>query len=205
MNKILNIINNFRFLYLFIIFVMMARPAYSIPTTIEELKKSIGSICADYGIDFCAVEEEEVSKKKKPRKFTETEQKILTRLAEQQERLRVRSLELDRRENQLKALQEDIQRQISQLEKLQQEIEKDIEKKKTQDNSQLEKAVALYSKMDAATAAQSIAKLDRTIAVNILKQMKEKQASLVLSSMGAAESAKLIACLLYTSPSPRDS
>ncbi|MBS1256676.1 MAG: hypothetical protein MAG581_02502 [Deltaproteobacteria bacterium] len=193
MNKILNIINNFRFLYLFIIFVMMARPAYSIPTTIEELKKSIGSICADYGIDFCAVEEEEVSKKKKPRKFTETEQKILTRLAEQQERLRVRSLELDRRENQLKALQEDIQRQISQLEKLQQEIEKDIEKKKTQDNSQLEKAVALYSKMDAATAAQSIAKLDRTIAVNILKQMKEKQASLVLSSMGAAESAKLIA------------
>lgn len=146
MNKILNIINNFRFLYLFIIFVMMARPAYSIPTTIEELKKSIGSICADYGIDFCAVEEEEVSKKKKPRKFTETEQKILTRLAEQQERLRVRSLELDRRENQLKALQEDIQRQISQLEKLQQEIEKDIEKKKTQDNSQLEKAVALYSK-----------------------------------------------------------
>ena len=172
---------------------MMARPAYSIPTTIEELKKSIGSICADYGIDFCAVEEEEVSKKKKPRKFTETEQKILTRLAEQQERLRVRSLELDRRENQLKALQEDIQRQISQLEKLQQEIEKDIEKKKTQDNSQLEKAVALYSKMDAATAAQSIAKLDRTIAVNILKQMKEKQASLVLSSMGAAESAKLIA------------
>ncbi len=193
MNKILNIINNFRFLYLFIIFVMMARPAYSIPTTIEELKKSIGSICADYGIDFCAVEEEEVSKKKKPRKFTETEQKILTRLAEQQERLRVRSLELDRRENQLKALQEDIQRQISQLEKLQQEIEKDIEKKKTQDNSQLEKAVALYSKMDAATAAQSIAKLDRTIAVNILKQMKEKQASLVLASMGATESANLIA------------
>ena len=44
---------------------MMARPAYSIPTSIEELKKSIGSICADYGIDFCAVEEEEVKKKMK--------------------------------------------------------------------------------------------------------------------------------------------
>tara|TARA_B100002049_G_scaffold78202_1_gene57605 strand:- start:41 stop:577 length:537 start_codon:yes stop_codon:yes gene_type:complete len=172
---------------------MMARPAYSIPTSIEELKKSIGSICADYGIDFCAVEEEEAKKKKKPRKFTETEQKILTRLADQQKLLSARSLELDRRENQLKSLQEDIQRQVTQLEKLQQEIERDIEKKKNQDDSQLEKAVALYSKMDAATAAQSITKLDRVIAVNILKQMKEKQASLVLASMGATESANLIA------------
>ena len=172
MKKILNLINDFRFLYLFIVIFMMARPAYSIPTSIEELKKSIGSICADYGIDFCAVEEEEVKKKKKPRKFTETEQKILTRLAEQQKLLSVRSLELDRRENQLKSLQEDIQRQVTQLEKLQQEIERDIEKKKNQDDSQLEKAVALYSKMDAATAAQSITKLDRVIAVNILNQMK---------------------------------
>ena len=87
MKKILNLINNFKFLYLFIVIFIMARPAYSIPTTIEELKKSIGSICVDYGIDFCAVEEEEVKKKKKPRKFTETEQKILTRLAEQQKLL----------------------------------------------------------------------------------------------------------------------
>ena len=193
MKKKLNLINDFRFLYLFIVIFMMARPAYSIPTSIEELKKSIGSICTDYGIDFCAVEEGEVNKKKKPRKFTETEQKILTRLADQQKLLSARSLELDRRENKLKSLQEDIQRQVTQLEKLQQEIERDIKKKKNQDDSQLEKAVALYSKMDATTAAQSITKLDRGIAVNILKQMKEKQASLVLASMGATESANLIA------------
>ena len=193
MKKILNLINDFRFLYLFIVIFMMARPAYSIPTSIEELKKSIGSICADYGIDFCAVEEEAVKKKKKLRNFTETEQKILTRLAEQQKLLSTRSLEMDRRENKLKSLQEDIQRQVTQLEKLQLEIERNIEKKKNQDESQLEKAVALYSKMDATTAAQSITKLDRVIAVKILKQMKEKQASLVLASMGASESANLIA------------
>ena len=193
MEKILNLMNYFKYLYLFIVIFMMARPAYSIPTSIEELKNSIGLICTDYGIDFCAVEEEVAKKKKKPRNFTETEQKILTRLAEQQKLLGARSLELDRRENKLKSLQEDIQRQVTQLEKLQQEIERDIEKKKNQDDSQLEKAVALYSKMDAATAAQSLSKLDLGIAVNILKQMKEKQASLVLASMGATESANLIA------------
>ena len=89
-------------------------------------------------------------------------------------------------------LQEDIQRQVRQLEKLQQEIEKDIVKKKTQDDSQLIKAVALYSKMDAGIAAQSLALLERKIAVKILKQMKEKQASLILSNMGADESASMI-------------
>ncbi|SUZ74735.1 uncharacterized protein METZ01_LOCUS27589 [marine metagenome] len=192
MNKLLNIINEFKYLYLLFGFVMMARPAYSIPTTIDEIKQSVGSLCADYGLEFCALEPEAEKKAKKAHKFTESEKKILTRLAEQQERLRLRAMELDRREGQLKTLQEDIQRQITRLEKLQREIERNIEKKKTQDNKQLEKAVALYSKMDAVTAAQSISKLDRTIAVNILKQMKEKQASLVLSSMRAEESASLI-------------
>ena len=192
MNKLLNFINEFKYLYLLFGFVMMARPAYSIPTTIDEIKQSVGSLCADYGLEFCALEPEDEKKAKKAHKFTESEKEILTRLAEQQERLRLRAMELDRREGQLKTLQEDIQRQITRLEKLQREIERNIKKKKTQDNKQLEKAVALYSKMDAVTAAQSISKLDRTIAVNILKQMKEKQASLVLSSMRAEESASLI-------------
>ena len=192
MNKILNIVNDYKFLYLFIGIVLLARPAYSIPTSIEELKQSFGNLCTDYGLDFCAVESDEQKNSKKPRKFTETEKKILTRLAGQQDSLRLRGLELDRREGQLKTLQEDIQRQVSQLEKLQQEIEKDIDKKKAQDDAQLIKAVALYSKMDAVVAAQSLAKLERKIAVNILKQMKEKQASLILSSMGAAESASII-------------
>ena len=192
MNKLLNFINEFKYLYLLLGFVMMARPAYSIPTTIDEIKQSVGSICADYGLEFCALEPEAEKKAKKAHKFTESEKKILTRLAEQQERLRLRAMELDRREGQLKTLQEDIQRQITRLEKLQLEIERNIEKKKTQDNKQLEKAVALYSTMDAIIAAKSISKLDRTIAVNILKQMKEKQASLVLSSMKAEESASLI-------------
>jgi flagellar motility protein MotE (MotC chaperone) len=112
-------------------FVMMARPAYSIPTTIDEIKQSFGELCADYGLEFCASEPDAGKKKKKPHKFTESEKEILTRLAEQQSRLRLRALELDRREGQLKTLQEDIQRQVSQLEKLQQEIENDIKKRKT--------------------------------------------------------------------------
>ncbi len=192
MIKKLNLFNYFRIISVFIIIVMLSRPAYSIPTTIDELKKSFGEICSDLGIDFCAVDPELIEKKKKQRKFTEAEKDILTRLSDQKERLRLRSLELDRREEQLKMFQEDIQRQVTQLEKLQKQIEDNIDKKKTQDNEQLTKAVALYSKMDSVVAAQSLAKLDRKIAVDILKQMKEKQASLILTNMGADASASMI-------------
>ena len=34
--------------------ILVARPAYSIPTTLKEGQQLIGKICADYGIEFCA-------------------------------------------------------------------------------------------------------------------------------------------------------
>ena len=184
--------NNFKVLLIFIILAMLTRPAYSIPTTIDELKKTLGDFCSDFGIDFCTEDSKDKKNKKNQRKFTESEKDILVRLSEQKEKLRLRSLELDRREKQLKMFQDDIQKQVSQLEKLQKQIEEDIDYKKSQDNEQLIKAVALYSKMNAEVAAKSLAKLDRKIAVDILKQMKEKQASLILSNMGADISASMI-------------
>ena len=47
--------------------------------------------------------------------------------------------------------------------------------------------------MDAATAAQSIAKLDQSTAVRILIRMKDKQAADVLANMGPDKSVELIA------------
>ncbi len=182
------------FLALTTLFLFQPRPAYSIPTSVDEATQAVGDLCREYGLNFCASPPPEAGNgDQKPREFTATEKEILTRLADQQDRLRIRESDLDRRETQLKSLQEDIQRQITQLESLQQEIEQGIEAKKAQDNEMLDKAVAFYSKMDAATAAQSISNLDRKVAVNILMRMKDKQASEVLASMGAAQSAELIA------------
>ena len=192
MYKKINLINYFNILFIFIIFFIFPRPVYSIPTTIDELKKTIGQLCSDIGVDFCTIESNIEKNKKKQREFTESEKNILLRLSEQKELLRKRSLELDLREKQLKMFQDDIQRQVSQLEKLQKQIEENIDNKKSQDDEQLTKAVALYSKMDAEVAAKSLTKLNRKIAVNILKKMKEKQASLILSNMGADDSASMI-------------
>ena len=173
--------------------ILVARPAYSIPTTLEEGQQLIGKICADFGIEFCAyVPQEDEADAKKPLRLTATERQILTRLVEQQETLERRGRDLDRRETQLQALQEDVQRQIVQLERIQLDIEQSIETKKAQDIEQLEKAVSFYTRMDPGAAALSIANLDQKTAVNILMRMKDKQASAVLESMTAERSSELI-------------
>ena len=178
----------------FFAMICQARPAYSIPTSLDELSESVKALCREYGLEFCAGPPKDAEgEAPKKREFTETEKQILSRLVEQSEQIKQRETELARREAQFKALQEDIQRQISQLEKLQREIERDISKKKSQDQAKLDKAVSFYAKMDAATAAQSISKLDQVIAVRILIRMKDKQAAEVLANMGPDKSAELIA------------
>ena len=95
--------------------LLYARPAYSIPSSLEEIQQTFGGLCYEYGLEFCASppNSEEVDKRKQ---LTETEKQIITRLSRQQSRLQDREMDLDRREQQLKALHEDVQRQISQLE-----------------------------------------------------------------------------------------
>ncbi len=85
--------------------LLVARPAYSIPTTLEEGQQWIGELCADFGIDFCAyVPQEDEADAKKPLRLTATERQVLTRLVEQQKNLERRGRDLDRRETQLQAL-----------------------------------------------------------------------------------------------------
>ena len=131
MNRVLKKIKNINLLFFFFMLIMQVRPAYSIPSSLEEFQQMFGNLCYEYGLDFCASPPKSEEEGNKRKEFTETEKQILTRLSRQQSRMQEREMDMDRREQQLKALQEDVQRQISQLEKLQQEIERDIESKKT--------------------------------------------------------------------------
>jgi len=194
-----NFINKLSVLFVFTFLTIGARPAYSIPTVAElqtMVTSKIGGLCQQYGITFCANLAPRLGAGVQvPKKFTPNEVQILTRLNQRKLNLDQRELNLNRRENQLKALQEDMQRQITQLEKLQQSIDRSIASKKTQDTQQLQKAVALYSKMTAPAAAQSLSKLNRKTAVSILTMMKDKQASSVLANMNAARSAEILSII----------
>lgn len=160
------------------------------------LPDSVKDMCREYNMSFCAGEEkkqpQEEQQQKKQRTFTESESQILTRLLEQQRKLKSREQDLQRREGQLKSLEEDIQAQIAQLEKLQAAVQQDIERKKVQDRQRLDKTVAFYEKMEANKAARSIERLNTRIAVQILMKLKDKTASAILADMNPEKAAHLI-------------
>jgi len=159
------------------------------------LPSFIEDFCTNQGLDICAGEKKpEANKDQKPKAkpLTESEKSVLIRLREKDQSLLAKEKAINRRESQLKALEEDLQGQIGRLEKLQQEIEKDIDTKKKQDGEQLLLTVKFYEKMDPGKAARSIEQLNTKIAVQILLNIKDKQASAVLAEMAPEKSARLV-------------
>ena len=188
--KILNLLKNKLFLTL-VGGMFLANLAYAqlpLPSFIE-------NFCRNQGLDICAGEPEEETpsgpeEAEKP--LTSSERSVLLQLREKDKQLQAKEKALNRREGQLKALEEDLQGQIAQLEKLQAEIEKDIDTKKKQDNEQLLLTVKFYEKMDPGDAAKSMEQLNTKIAVQILLNIKDKQASAVLAEMTPEKSARLV-------------
>ena len=130
MNHVLKKIKNISLLCFFFMLIMQVRPAYSIPSSLEEFQQMFGNLCYEYGLDFCASPPKSEEEGNKRKEFTETEKQILTRLSRQQSRMQEREMDMDRREQQLKALQEDVQRQISQLENFSRKLKETLKARK---------------------------------------------------------------------------
>ena len=189
--KILNLFKK-RTLVMILCGMLLANFAYAaaipLPSFIEDF-------CKNQGINICAGEQKpDVKKDQKAQEkpLTESEKSVLKQLREKNQLLLAKEKAINRREGQLKALEEDLQGQIARLEKLQQEIEKDIDTKKKQDGEQLLLTVSFYEKMDPAKAAKSIELLNTKTAVQILLNIKDKQASAVLAEMAPEKSARLV-------------
>ncbi|MBF0278011.1 MAG: hypothetical protein HQM13_09480 [SAR324 cluster bacterium] len=159
------------------------------------LPSFVENFCKNQGLNICAGEQKpdtQKEQKAKEQPLTENEKLVLKRLREKNQLLIAKEKALNRREGQLKTLEGDLQGQIARLEKLQQEIEKDIDTKKKQDSDQLLLTVKFYEKMEPAKAAKSIEQLNTKIAVQILLNIKDKQASAVLAEMAPEKSARLV-------------
>ena len=56
--------------------IMQVRPAYSIPSSLEEFQQMFGNLCYEYGLDFCASPPKSEEEGNKRKEFTETEKQI---------------------------------------------------------------------------------------------------------------------------------
>ena len=51
----------------------LSRPAYSIPSSLDDVKKMFGNLCYEYELEFCAVTPQAEKRQEKRKEFTETE------------------------------------------------------------------------------------------------------------------------------------
>jgi hypothetical protein len=56
--------------------IMQVRPAYSIPSSLEEFQKMFGNLCYEYGLDFCASPPKSEEEGNKRKEFGEREKQI---------------------------------------------------------------------------------------------------------------------------------
>ena len=123
--------------------------------------------------------------------LTETEKQILLSLMERKRNLDQRDLQLNRREEQLRALRDNIQHQVAELKRLQEKIEASMEAKKAQDAENLKKVVDLYNGMDPKKAAQKLESLTPKVAVKILMAMKQRKAAALLEVLPADKAKRI--------------
>ena len=109
-------------------------------------------------------------------------------------KLKVRKLQLDKREEQLGKLEEELHKQkleiegrIKKLEKLRGQISRVLKERVDVDQAKVKKLVEFYSNMKPQQAAKIIETIDEDLAVEILGQMKKKNAASIMNLLNSGK------------------
>jgi len=117
--------------------------------------------------------------------------KYLDMAERKEQQISERTIKLAKREEQLKALERSIEEKLSQLDDERKFIAKTLQEEKDLKGERLDKVVELYDKMDPKKAAVAFEKIDKDLAVALLKRLKQKQVTTILEAMNPEKSVEL--------------
>lgn len=109
--------------------------------------------------------------------------RMLEKLQQEQERFALREKELQQRENELKILEAEVDKRIEQLKNLRRDLDEVLAQKDQTENEKVKQLSKIYQKRNPAGAAESLAAMDKDLAVSILAMMRDKYAGQILDSM----------------------
>ncbi len=128
--------------------------------------------------------------------------RILSNFNEEMQKLEKRQQSLDRRENELKILQSEVDNKLKQLKELREELEKLLAQKEEAENKKVKKLSMIYQKRDPASAASTLASMDKNLAVSILSEMRDKYAGKILDQMEPKKAVEYSTALGRLRPPP---
>lgn len=113
-------------------------------------------------------------------------------MAERKERqVEERTVQLGKREEQLKALEKSIEDKLVKLDEERKYLAKTIQQEKELKGERIDKIAELFEKMEPKKAAPAFEKLDKDLTVALFKKLKQKQVTTILESMSPEKSVEL--------------
>ena len=134
-------------------------------------------------------------------KMSKIQTEIIRQLKDREAQLNAREEELNRRAGELSSLQKKLDQKLAALEKLQQNIEAQRKKEDQEKAAQLLKLVKVYQNMKPAAAAAVMEKLDLKTTVEILRNMRGREAGKIMAKINPEQASK-ITKLLSDKPMP---
>ncbi len=116
---------------------------------------------------------------------------VLQRLVERRDQLEARSVELDLRENLLKATEKRIDTKIAKLKEIEATIAELLKKYDKQELEKLKSLVTIYEKMKPKDAARIFNSLDMEVLLDVSGLMKESKLAAILGKMNGTRAKEL--------------
>ena len=109
--------------------------------------------------------------------------RLLENLKEAREALKEREKMLEKRENELKILHSEVDKKLNRLSRTREELERLLAQKDEEEIEMVRRLGRIYQRRDPASAAATLAAMDRDLAVAILAVMRDKFAGEILDNM----------------------
>ncbi|MFP4193629.1 MAG: MotE family protein [Desulfobacterales bacterium] len=109
--------------------------------------------------------------------------RMLSRLEKERSEFAREKKELARRKEELKILREEVDEKLERLKQMRGELGEMLDEKQKVDEKRARKLSKIYQQREPAAAAQSLAEMEKDLAVSVLSLMRDKYAGEILDNM----------------------
>ena len=125
------------------------------------------------------------------REYTVAEQEVLESLLTRRQQLEAREREVQLREKLLEAAEMRVAERIAELKVIEEKIEASFGKQEDDRKAQMQSLVSMYENMKPKDAARIFDRLDMTVLIGVVQQMKTRKMAPILAKMDSAVAERL--------------
>lgn len=125
------------------------------------------------------------------REFTAAEREVLESLLARRQQLEEREREVQLREKLLEAAEKRVEERVAELKTIEERIEQSFGKQEEERKAQLQNLVSMYENMKPKDAARIFDRLDMSVLLGVVQQMKTRKMAPILAKMDSAVAQRL--------------